>query len=910
MRLLIIFYISFFSFQSFSQNAMFSLEILTDNFPTETYWILEDENGNIIDQISAGDLICSNTYYNWDIIVDPSFCYTFTIHDSYGDGICCSEGNGSYTINYDAFSYSGGTFHYDETVNNICASTPVIGCTDPNASNYNSLADTNIVFGGVIDPFFGSGGYFTGNQYLIFDAFIESKIISAVIYTQTHCPITFELRDDNGNIIEDTTANVMPGGHRIYFDFNVPVGTDYQLGISGNNPGMYRNNDQTYVNYPYDFAGLISIHNSSVGAQGYAGYYYFFYDIEVEASCLEINSDVMGCNDSLACNYNNLVTIDDGSCIFPTDTLINVTSCDDYYWNITGQTYTSSGQYIDTSYNASGCYEISVLDLVVNTSDLDSLIVTSCDDYYWNITGQTYTSSGQYIDTSYNASGCYEISVLDLVVNSSDLDSLIVTSCDDYYWNITGQTYTSSGQYIDTSYNASGCYEISVLDLVVNSSDLDTTVVVAGGYYSWNGISYYSSGLYVDSLINNFGCDSLIVLDLTVTPLSDFSPTVSVSLSNTYCDSLSDLTIMVSQDSGEVDMSSSLFQSNVGSFDIASLNNGDTIGTANLFAGGGTITLNTYIMVSQVVNSSQAIITACDSLQGCLGTFTISNTSGGGVSIFANAIFDGNNYTSGNMSSITFENLFINPCGILTFTTSINSELGQTDVQSFDINIVPAFDFSPTVSVSLSNTYCDSLSDLTIMVSQDSGEVDMSSSLFQSNVGSFDIASLNNGDTIGTANLFAGGGTITLNTYIMVSQVVNSSQAIITACDSLQGCLGTFTISNTSGGGVSIFANAIFDGNNYTSGNMSSITFENLFINPCGILTFTTSINSELGQTDVQSFDFTLSVLSSNNNFLEIPNKSLVRIVDLLGRNTKTSNYKILLYIYDDGSVERKVVIH
>ena len=37
-----------------------------------------------------------------------------------------------------------------------------------------------------------------------------------------------------------------------------------------------------------------------------------------------------------------------------------------------------------------------------------------------------------------------------------------------------------------------------------------------------------------------------------------------------YCDSLSDLTIMVSQDAGEVDMSSSLFQSNVGSFDIAS----------------------------------------------------------------------------------------------------------------------------------------------------------------------------------------------------------------------------------------------------------------------------------------------------------------------------------------------------
>ena len=80
-------------------------------------------------------------------------------------------------------------------------------------------------------------------------------------------------------------------------------------------------------------------------------------------------------------------------------------------------------------------------------------------------------------------------------------------------------------------------------------------------------------------------------------------------------------------------------------------------------------------MVSQGL-IPQAIIIACDSLQGCLGTFTISNTWRG-VSIFANAVFDGNNYTSGNMSSITFENLFINPCGILTFTTSINSELGN-----------------------------------------------------------------------------------------------------------------------------------------------------------------------------------------------------------------------------------------
>ena len=62
--------------------------------------------------------------------------------------------------------------------------------------------------------------------------------------------------------------------------------------------------------------------------------------------------------------------------IFPTDTFINITSCDDYYWNTTGQTYTSSGQYIDTSFNTSGCYEFQY-DLIVNSSDLDSITVTS-----------------------------------------------------------------------------------------------------------------------------------------------------------------------------------------------------------------------------------------------------------------------------------------------------------------------------------------------------------------------------------------------------------------------------------------------------------------------------------------------------------------------------------------------------
>ena len=86
MKFFISLFLSFlFAFQLFSQNSVISIEIYTDNYPEETSWVLEDENGNVIDQIFSGDLNCGSTYYNWDIYVNGNNCYTFTIQDSYGD---------------------------------------------------------------------------------------------------------------------------------------------------------------------------------------------------------------------------------------------------------------------------------------------------------------------------------------------------------------------------------------------------------------------------------------------------------------------------------------------------------------------------------------------------------------------------------------------------------------------------------------------------------------------------------------------------------------------------------------------------------------------------------------------------------------------------------------------------------
>ena len=192
-----------------------------------------------------------------------------------------------------------------------------------------------------------------------------------------------------------------------------------------------------------------------------------------------------------------------------------------------------------------------------------------------------------------------------------------------------------------------------------------------------------------------------------------------------------------------------------------------------------------------------------------------------------------------------------------------SSELGDTDVQIFTETLTCITPFSPTVSVSLSNTYCDSLSDLTVSVSQDPGEADMLDGLFTSNVGSFAISSMSLGDTIGSASMTAGGGFINYSTALVVSSVVSLNQAVVESIDLSTGLsLGSFTINNTTPG-ISIYEVVPPDNNTTTNGNSQTVTFSNVFQNPSqGPVLFTSTINSELGDTDVQIFTETLTCLS------------------------------------------------
>merc|ERR1712174_49480 len=101
------------------------LELTTDNYPAETEWDIKNSSGE--EKYNGSGYSDANTLYTINMCL-ASDEYTFTITDAYGDGICCSYGNGGYIITVDGTEVvSGGDFGNSETetftVNNTTPSS-------------------------------------------------------------------------------------------------------------------------------------------------------------------------------------------------------------------------------------------------------------------------------------------------------------------------------------------------------------------------------------------------------------------------------------------------------------------------------------------------------------------------------------------------------------------------------------------------------------------------------------------------------------------------------------------------------------------------------------------------------------------------------------------------------------------
>jgi len=132
--------------------SLIEVAILLDNWPAETSWEITDTLGNILYSVPAGtyDYTQVGQVVFTDVCIPIGDSITFTINDTYGDGIGGGSVTGScivknldcedtiFVLNPPNFGYSASSNPYaSDSCNN---DTTIYGCTDEDYIEYNELA--------------------------------------------------------------------------------------------------------------------------------------------------------------------------------------------------------------------------------------------------------------------------------------------------------------------------------------------------------------------------------------------------------------------------------------------------------------------------------------------------------------------------------------------------------------------------------------------------------------------------------------------------------------------------------------------------------------------------------------------------------------------------------------------------
>jgi hypothetical protein len=204
------------------------------------------------------------------------------------DGAIALVGTPNTNYNYTWYDTNGNQVGAGNTANNLEAGDYYV------MAQFQSLSGGSnpLYYIGPVDTGTVGGEYSNYNGYLNIDCISPSKLVSAVVYAELANTITFELRDNNGSVLDDTTITVQVGEQRLYFDFDIPIASDLELGVSAGSTRLYRNNAGSGNNmgYPYNVGTNVVI--TSANNNSSEQYYYFYYDLEIQ----ELSSNVIaGC---------------------------------------------------------------------------------------------------------------------------------------------------------------------------------------------------------------------------------------------------------------------------------------------------------------------------------------------------------------------------------------------------------------------------------------------------------------------------------------------------------------------------------------------------------------------------------------------------------------------------------------
>ena len=297
-----------------------------------------------------------------------------------------------------------------------------------------------------------------------------------------------------------TSLDISGNTVSLFYESNPPWGFGNVPQNSLNNPNLYCIDVDSAFMFPYPW----TFTNSVLVTDTFSNF---------STDC----SQAYGCIDTLSCNYNSLSLFSDSSCVYPNSNQQSFSICFLDSVVVGSSVYDTTGNFIDTLANSSGCDSIVYTSVNLLPSTGWQQAFSICDGDSIIVGNSIYNTIGNFVDTLAALNGCDSIVYTDITPNFPTIWYQTYLLCDGESIAVGSSVYDTAGNYIDTLSSANGCDSIVNTYLMIDENTSSNDTLSVGASIVWNGIPLNASGDYSTTLINSVGCDSIVNLNLTVT---------------------------------------------------------------------------------------------------------------------------------------------------------------------------------------------------------------------------------------------------------------------------------------------------------------------------------------------------------------------------------------------------------